>query len=127
MLQIQVSDSGCGIPEDVQSQLLKPPSQENEDLAGAGLDGLGLYVCKVLLQNLGGQIKINSKENVGTKCSIMVPAIPPEQKFSPKSKKASNVSEIQQCIDFRYRMSPEPGREELKYLNYEEKFTSEQG
>jgi signal transduction histidine kinase len=57
-----------GIPEDVLTQIFNPffTSKENGT-------GLGLVVCKRIIQSYGGKIQIKSKSNEGTEVELCIP------------------------------------------------------
>lgn len=60
-LRFKVFDNGPGIAEADQGKLFKPFSRidTNKDLNPNG-DGLGLYICRLICNNLGGDIKCES-------------------------------------------------------------------
>lgn len=71
---ITVKDRGIGIPQDKIDQIFKPfyrvdkqTSREN------GSSGLGLSIVKNIVKNHGGEIYIESEENVGTNVNIIIP------------------------------------------------------
>ncbi|QED47331.1 ATP-binding protein [Cytobacillus dafuensis] len=66
--QIQVSDTGSGIPEGEIEKIFQP-FYTSKDLG----TGLGLVVCKRILQSFGGEIQIASKVNKGTIVDIFLP------------------------------------------------------
>jgi CheY-like chemotaxis protein len=62
-----VSDTGIGIPEEKLARLFKPFSQVNEGYTRAYQGaGLGLSICKRLVDLMGGGFFVDSVENVGT-------------------------------------------------------------
>ncbi|MCW3999410.1 MAG: PAS domain S-box protein [Candidatus Bathyarchaeota archaeon] len=65
---IYVSDSGVGIPEDVQPKLFTPMMTTK-----AKGQGLGLAVVKRLVEALGGKISFESQVGAGTKFLIELP------------------------------------------------------
>lgn len=66
-LQIQVSDSGIGIPEDKLERLFKPFSQvDSTTTREYGGTGLGLVISKRLISLMGGDITVESSPGVGT-------------------------------------------------------------
>lgn len=73
-LRIQVSDTGYGIPEgqqkDIFVKLFRAANIKEKDTDGTGL---GLYVTKALLQQVGGRISFSSKENEGSTFMILLP------------------------------------------------------
>lgn len=73
-IEITVSDTGVGIEQSAIERLFKPFTQEIEGYTrpfeGAGL---GLTIAFKLTQILGGEFKITSEKNKGTKISITFP------------------------------------------------------
>ncbi len=72
-LHFTVSDTGIGIPEDKLDSLFEPFTQAAEgyrrEHQGAGL---GLSICKRLVELMGGSISIESKEGEGTTVNFTV-------------------------------------------------------
>ena len=69
-LEIQVSDNGCGIPEDIQKTIFEPFISTKSESGGIGL---GLYICKEIIEAHGGTILVDSKEGEGTTFTISLP------------------------------------------------------
>jgi len=67
-LQLQVSDTGCGMPPEVQARVLDPFFSTK--FAGRGL---GLAVVQGIVQKLGGAINITSEPDKGTTFQILLP------------------------------------------------------
>lgn len=67
-LTFWVKDTGIGIPRQQLLKLFKPFSQaDNSTARRYGGSGLGLSICKSLIQSMmGGQIELESVENQGT-------------------------------------------------------------
>jgi len=65
---IQISDTGCGIPENVLPKIFEPLFTTKQ--SGTGL---GLASCKKIVEQHHGLISATSKENQGTKFSIILP------------------------------------------------------
>ncbi len=65
---IHVKDNGDGMPEQILKRVFDPFFTTKE--TGTGL---GLVVCKRIIESYGGNIKIDSKLNKGTKVEITVP------------------------------------------------------
>ncbi|NQV48460.1 MAG: response regulator [Rhodospirillaceae bacterium] len=66
MLRVSVTDSGPGIPENRQGELFQPFSRlgaENSEIEGTGI---GLVVCKDLVELMGGKIGFNSEPGKGS-------------------------------------------------------------
>lgn len=64
---IKVKDSGCGIPAAQQSKIFTKlfRADNARQLVGEG-SGLGLYITKALIEQVGGKIWFESAENKGT-------------------------------------------------------------
>jgi len=66
-LEFAVSDSGIGIREDQQKQVFEQfTQQEGQSTKRYGGTGLGLSICTNLAHIMGGDIKLESKENHGS-------------------------------------------------------------
>lgn len=59
----KVIDTGCGIPEDAIDKIWRPDYTYWKSATGIGL---GLLICRKAVENSGGTISVESKENVGT-------------------------------------------------------------
>ena len=73
-VQMSVSDEGIGIPADVLERIGQPFEQasNNPMLAREGT-GLGLSVVKALVGAHGGDMKVESREQIGTTITITLP------------------------------------------------------
>jgi signal transduction histidine kinase len=72
-LVVEVQDTGYGIPEEEQRRLFRPYHRQvcdREHLSGLGL---GLALCKNLVQLHGGRIWVTSKEGKGSTFSFSIP------------------------------------------------------
>jgi CheY-like chemotaxis protein len=66
-LRIEVSDTGVGIPPEVQRKLFNPFTQADTSVSRKyGGSGLGLAICKQLCQTMGGDIGIESQPGHGS-------------------------------------------------------------
>lgn len=71
---LAVSDNGCGIPKNQQSMIFtKLFRADNARAKYNGGTGLGLYIVKSILDNLGGAVWFNSKENKGSTFFVTIP------------------------------------------------------
>lgn len=68
-LNVAISDSGIGIPDDRLEQLFKPFSQVNDSRRQQGT-GLGLLICKKLVELMDGNIQVESRPGVGSTFSF---------------------------------------------------------
>ncbi len=74
LLRIDISDTGIGINDDNQANIFEPFIQgDNSSTRMYGGTGSGLFICKKLLQNMGGKISFESKVNCGSTFSISLP------------------------------------------------------
>ncbi|MCX5871383.1 MAG: ATP-binding protein [Deltaproteobacteria bacterium] len=67
-INIIISDNGCGISDDEQTNLFKPFFTTKPQGTG-----LGLVIVKKMLAKMNCSIYINSKNNMGTKVLIIIP------------------------------------------------------
>ncbi|UCH59391.1 MAG: GAF domain-containing sensor histidine kinase [Anaerolineales bacterium] len=73
-LHIQVTDQGGGIPTDQASHIFSSTSHlEQEIISGTGLPGTELSVIKMLIEDLGGRIWVDTHEGQGSTYSVLVP------------------------------------------------------
>ena len=69
-VRLDISDSGCGIPPENLSHIFEPFFSTKTNQGGTGL---GLSITYGLIQELGGQIEVQSKVNEGTTFIIHLP------------------------------------------------------
>ena len=72
-LVLEVSDSGCGISPDMTDRILDLFQAADPALAGRKGLGLGLYICKELVTQQGGEIWANSPPGEGAVFSVTLP------------------------------------------------------
>jgi len=69
-----IEDSGLGMSKATREELLKETvllsKKKNDDIIGTGL---GMQLCKNMINKNGGKLEIESEENVGTKIIIALP------------------------------------------------------
>lgn len=75
-IYLTILDSGCGIPESAVERVFErfyqvDPARQRSDRRG---NGLGLSICKSIVQWHGGQIKISQRPSGGTAVSVVFPA-----------------------------------------------------
>jgi signal transduction histidine kinase len=77
MVALTVRDTGVGIAEDEQEHLFERFFRASEAtrraVAGAGL---GLTVCKAIVESHGGSIGLTSRAGAGTTVRVVLPAHP---------------------------------------------------
>jgi len=69
-IEINVSDSGPGIPAKVKDQIFKPFITTKEKGTG-----LGLSICSNLIKKLNGKIEVKQKDDIGTSVSFTLPLV----------------------------------------------------
>ncbi len=76
---IAVRDTGRGIPQVAIPRLFEKFYQvERGDTRKAGGAGLGLFICKELVTQMGGRIEVTSNEGEGSKFTVYLPVYNPE-------------------------------------------------
>ena len=74
-LEFRVSDSGIGIPEKNREHLFSPFQQADSSTTRKyGGTGLGLYICRNLVENMGGNITFENRSPRGTDFIFTIPA-----------------------------------------------------
>lgn len=73
-VEISVTDTGTGMPEDVKNNLFKiDRTVSTPGTEGEKGTGLGLIICKEFIEKHGGQIRVKTKLNRGTTFSFTLP------------------------------------------------------
>jgi PAS domain S-box-containing protein len=99
-VRIEVEDTGIGIPADLQERIFQDfyqvASHGSEHRGGAGL---GLGIVRRVAQLLGARVCVVSREEVGTKFSVEVPACEPAADAeTSRSPAACNVTHLRILI-----------------------------
>ena len=83
MVKVGITDTGRGIPPESQKLLFRK-FQQTRDEDGASGTGLGLYISKMLVNLMGGEIRLDSSQvGKGTTISFTIPTAPPNPPGSP--------------------------------------------
>ena len=77
---VKVRDTGIGIRDEVMSRIFDPFFTTRKQGEGTGL---GLSICHGIIQQLGGEIRIESKEGEGTSAFVYLPVEAPPARQSP--------------------------------------------
>ena len=73
-LRFVISDTGIGLAKEQRNRIFKPFLQgESSSTRSYGGTGLGLSIARQLVEMMGGQIGIDSREGVGTNCWFTLP------------------------------------------------------
>jgi CheY-like chemotaxis protein len=67
---VEISDTGCGIPDELAKQLFAPFVTTKP--VGVGT-GLGLAICQRIITGLGGEVGFESRVGHGSKFSVTLP------------------------------------------------------
>ncbi len=70
-IELQVGDDGCGIPEDVASRVFDPFFTTKLSRRNTGL---GLSICRSIVEEHGGSIAFQSRPGAGTTFVVRLPA-----------------------------------------------------
>ncbi|WP_417613513.1 CHASE domain-containing protein [Parasphingorhabdus sp.] len=74
ILSITIEDTGVGVAPDRQAAIFEPFVQEDGSTARKhGGSGLGLTICKQLIELMGGSIRLDSELGQGAKFTLEVP------------------------------------------------------
>lgn len=74
LVQLRISDTGIGIPEDRQDKLFTSFTQADTTTTRRfGGTGLGLAISRQIVQQMGGDISVESKEWHGTTFTVTLP------------------------------------------------------
>ena len=70
LVYIYVTDTGCGIPLEKQEEVFNRFLKLDTFVPG---NGLGLYLCRLIVKRLTGEIKIDPEYNEGTRVIVTLP------------------------------------------------------
>jgi signal transduction histidine kinase len=77
---ITVKDNGCGIPKGQQHRIFSKYFRAGNALMREAQGvGLGLYMCKLLIESVAGRIWFESRENEGATFYVSLPLAAPAQ------------------------------------------------
>ncbi len=111
-LRIAVSDHGPGIPPDALSSLFQPFSQVDASIVRRHTGtGLGLALCKRLIEAMGGSIGVISKLGSGSTFWFELPMVTSEVSAATDMLPAASMGAVVLVID-----ECEPVREQLDQL-----------
>lgn len=86
---LEVQDWGCGIPAECLEKITEPFYRVDKSRSRqTGGSGIGLYLCSQIVEELGGYMEINSRENEGTTVSLCFFQRDDEKTENPKGQEA---------------------------------------
>lgn len=98
-VKIEIKDKGIGIPEDKIAIIFERFGQADTSFTRqAEGTGIGLYLVKLLVSNLGGRVHVTSKEGYGSTFSVTLPLLQEELHDSHKI----NESKILQATSLEF-------------------------
>jgi signal transduction histidine kinase len=88
MVDLVVRDSGCGIPADKLPRIFESfyTTKKGPDASGKGGTGLGLSMCRDIIESHHGRIRVDSTVGKGTAFTLKLPIAPktaPPQRPAP--------------------------------------------
>lgn len=87
MVHLMIRDTGCGIPPEILPRIFDPffTTKTGPDSSGKGGTGLGLSMCKEIIQAHQGRIRVESAPGRGTAFTLMLPQVQPAPDLGPGS------------------------------------------
>lgn len=82
-MRFTVTDTGCGISDEMKARLFRPFEQESTSTSlKFGGSGLGLSITKNLVELMHGHIAVESKKGAGTSFTVDIPFGLPEKRVT---------------------------------------------
>lgn len=73
-IEIEVEDTGIGIPDAAKERIFEAFAQADSSTTRRfGGTGLGLALCKRIVQEMGGSLRLSSKEHQGSRFTLSLP------------------------------------------------------
>lgn len=99
VIQIQVQDTGAGIPaEDIGHLFQKFYRVDNSSTRTVGGTGLGLFICKKIVELYNGRIWVESEFGKGSTFFINLPRLNAQEALTMQQKQASSISPLQPIV-----------------------------
>jgi signal transduction histidine kinase/ActR/RegA family two-component response regulator len=118
MVRFEVIDTGIGMGEQAQSRLFKAFAQADDSITRKyGGTGLGLMLCKEIVEALGGQISVVSEVGKGSCFWFELPLPPAESQSDPSLPLTAETAKAVQTPD---RIEPAATLESKKILLVED-------
>ena len=107
-LTFSVADTGCGIPENKLETIFNRFEKFNHFAQGVGL---GLAICKTIVERLGGSVALTSKVNEGSLFSFTIP-------YQYIASKKENIGSVRIASDRRKKiLLAESSETDLKFIS----------
>jgi two-component system sensor histidine kinase SenX3 len=72
---IEVADEGLGIPAAEQERIFEKFYRlDPQQTKGVGGSGLGLYICRELVERMNGTLTVDSRPGEGSRFTVALPA-----------------------------------------------------
>ncbi len=84
-LAIEISDQGCGIPEDELEAVFDKFIQSSKTRSQAGGTGLGLAICREIVAEHHGSIGVKNNTDKGVTFTVMIPRAAPTKRVDAPS------------------------------------------
>ena len=90
LVDLVVRDFGCGIPADKLPHIFDPfySTKSGPDASGKGGSGLGLSMCREIIEAHHGRIRVDSSPGVGTAITLKIPSVTRAAKNRPAPRAA---------------------------------------
>lgn len=93
-LHLKVQDTGIGIPEKDKASIFTQFFRATNAVSMRNVGtGLGLYICKNIVEGHGGKIWFESEEHKGTTIHITLPTTPPQPLQDPSKEPTPAIQE----------------------------------
>lgn len=80
-IKLCIADTGCGIPKSQQGKVFEKLFRaDNARMIDRKGTGLGLYIVKFIIKQMGGSISFESEENKGTTFCVILPQLSSQKK-----------------------------------------------
>jgi len=91
-VRIDIKDTGLGINQNKLQDLFQPFNRLGFESSAIEGTGIGLSLSKNLIEQMGGQISVSSKEGIGSTFSVMLPISSTEQEQEQEQEQATSGS-----------------------------------
>jgi signal transduction histidine kinase len=71
---VEVSDEGIGVPIEARERIFEKFFRIDPEMQrGVGGSGLGLYICRELVERMGGRLRIRTRAGQGSTFAVELP------------------------------------------------------